>query len=245
MFCIKTILAFVVFVAGILFVGPKLRRWANKRGKIWFNNFNKQYLKDCKELFRPTQEKIFKCLNQMPERPLKVVEIGTGAGANFDFLPKNTEIVCIEPNEYAEKDLLIKAAQYPDIKVTFKIGVAEDLSSLADESVDAVICTHVLCSVTDLSQSLKEVLRVLKKGGKFMFMEHIEDVSGSRIHFLQHLLKVPWHFALQGCNLTRTTNISIQNAGFSNIDMMDIFKLDFKKTLFKLVGRQCAGVATK
>lgn len=164
MFCIKTILAFVVFVAGtILFVGPKLRRWANKRGKIWFNNFNKQYLKDCKELFRPTQEKIFNCLNQMPERPLKVVELGTGAGANFDFLPENTEIVCIDPNEYAKKDLLIKAEQYPGIKVTFEIGVAEDLSSLADESVDAVISTHVLCSVTDLTQSLKEVLRVLKK----------------------------------------------------------------------------------
>lgn len=246
MFSIQTVVGFLVFVAGILFAVLKLRRWVRILGKLIFVRISINMVAVCKDLFRPRKESLFRCLQDMPHRPLKVVEIGAGVGSNFEFFPKNTEVVCIEPNEFSKKELMSKASEYPDIKVTFEVGVAESLSSVATESVDAVISTHVLCSVSDVNQSLREALRVLNKGGKFIFMEHIEAVKGSRIQFWQSILNVIWPTLCQGCHLTRLINIDIQNAGFRNTEL-DIFEVDFKK--FKLIAslsrRHCAGIATK
>lgn len=165
MFSIQTVVGFLVFVAGVFFILVKLRRWLRTLGKIIFARINKRMIERTKELFRPRKDVIFKCLKETSQRPLRIVEIGAGVGANFEYLPKHAEIICVEPNEFSKKELFTKAAEYPDLKVTFEIGVAENLSTVATESVDAVVSTHVLCSVADVNQSLREALRVLKKVG--------------------------------------------------------------------------------
>jgi ubiquinone/menaquinone biosynthesis C-methylase UbiE len=42
------------------------------------------------------------------------------------------------------------------------------MTQIEDQSVDAVVATHLLCSVKDIDKSLKEIKRVLK-GVKFFF----------------------------------------------------------------------------
>jgi ubiquinone/menaquinone biosynthesis C-methylase UbiE len=44
---------------------------------------------------------------------------------------------------------------------------------VADSSMDAAVCTLVMCSVSDVAATLKEVQRVLKPGGLFLFVEHV------------------------------------------------------------------------
>ena len=53
-------------------------------------------------------------------------------------------------------------------------GSSEDIK-LKDNSFDYVISTLVLCTVHDLEKSINEIMRVLKKGGKFIFIEHVAD----------------------------------------------------------------------
>lgn len=179
MFSIQTVVGFLVFVAGVFFILVKLRRWLRTLGKIIFARINKRMIERTKELFRPRKDVIFKCLKETSQRPLRIVEIGAGVGANFEYLPKHAEIICVEPNEFSKKELFAKAAEYPDLKVTFEIGVAENLSTVATESVDAVVSTHVLCSVADVNQSLREALRVLKKVGVKCKLLEVLSVSQS------------------------------------------------------------------
>lgn len=52
--------------------------------------------------------------------------------------------------------------KYPMIKIErFVVGMAEDMKEIESNSIDVVVSTLVLCSVTSIEQTLKEVQRVL------------------------------------------------------------------------------------
>ena len=44
---------------------------------------------------------------------------------------------------------------------------------LPDQSVDVVISSLVLCSVTDPAHVLAEITRILRPGGRYSFVEHV------------------------------------------------------------------------
>jgi len=69
-------------------------------------------------------------------------------------------------------------------------GVGEDLTSagVADNSIDVVVMTLVLCTVEDQTKTLLEVQRVLKPGGKMFYMEHIIAPQGTALRYLQQFL---------------------------------------------------------
>lgn len=110
------------------------------------------------------KEELFKPLHYLSktESKLKIVEIGAGSGANFKYYPDNSEIICVEPNgcfnSYFKENLPKRLQE----KVKFVIGRAEDMGKIKTGSVDAVVCTLVLCSVDDQAQSLAEIKRILK-----------------------------------------------------------------------------------
>ena len=112
------------------------------------------------------KEELFKDLHEISKqmaRALCVLEIGSGPGSNFHYLPNGTNIMCLDPNPYFETYLKRKCASYPDINLQeFLVGRAEDLSILPNGCVDAVISTSVLCSVNDVELSVAEVKRVLR-----------------------------------------------------------------------------------
>jgi ubiquinone/menaquinone biosynthesis C-methylase UbiE len=110
--------------------------------------------------------KIFQFVHDYREtvnKDLKILEVGAGTAANLEFLPSNTKLVCLDPNPhflgYIKKNL-----KNHDTVISAEIikGCAEEMP-LDSESFDTVVCTLVLCSVTDIEASLKEIKRVLKK----------------------------------------------------------------------------------
>jgi ubiquinone/menaquinone biosynthesis C-methylase UbiE len=155
-----------------------------------------------------------RCFGQVQGR---VVEIGAGTGGSFPYLRSDVEWIGIEPNMYMHPHLRERALRHgfaPDIRPT----VGERLP-VEDASVDAVITSHVLCSVTDQSQVLREVLRVLRPGGRFAFVEHVAAPADSRLRFWQGVINPPWRFIGDGCNLNRETWAAIEMAGFSQVEI--------------------------
>lgn len=125
------------------------------------SSFTAEYnvkLKDRKqELFR-------NLTNFSPEHgPLRLLELGCGTGANFENYPPGCRVVCTDPNPHFLQ-YLQKSMQTNEHLVyeNFVVASGEDLSSVQENSVDVVVCTLVLCSVSDAGKVLQEVQRVLR-----------------------------------------------------------------------------------
>ncbi len=119
--------------------------------------YNKKMQDKKKELFRSLPE--FKKAGGQ----LSLLEIGCGTGTNFEFYPPGCKVICTDPNPHF-KNYLKKNMDTNDhlIYEKFVVTSGEELGSVEAESVDVVVCTLVLCSVNNISQTLREVHRILR-----------------------------------------------------------------------------------
>lgn len=142
-----------------------------------------------------------------------VVEIGAGYGATFPFYPSTvTGVLALEPDATL-RALAAAEAVKASVPVTVYDGVAEALPA-ADESVDVVVSSLVLCSVADQAAALAEVLRVLRPGGLLLFYEHVR--SAHRVLAAVEDLFTPlWSRLGGGCHLNRDTAAGIAAAGLT------------------------------
>jgi ubiquinone/menaquinone biosynthesis C-methylase UbiE len=88
----------------------------------------------------------------------------------------------------------------------------------ADASFDTALVTWVLCTIPDAPAALREVLRVLRPGGRMVFVEHVRSrftVSGA----LQDAFTPLWKIIGGGCHLNRDSLELIRSAGFERVDM--------------------------
>jgi ubiquinone/menaquinone biosynthesis C-methylase UbiE len=75
----------------------------------------------------------------------------------------------------------------------------------ADASFDTSVCTFVLCSVPDPASVLAEIARVLKPGGRLLFLEHVRAGEGTALGRFQDLIEVPHRYVAAGCYPNRRT----------------------------------------
>jgi SAM-dependent methyltransferase len=144
-----------------------------------------------------------------------VVEIGAGAGPNAAYLPAGTRWLAVEPNVYFHPHLR-RAAEASGLALEIVPGAAEALP-LPDASADAVVSTLVLCSVADPMRALAEARRVLRPGGRLLFVEHVAAEPGTWLRRLQGLLRGPWQVVADGCRPDRDTEAAIRAAGFAEV----------------------------
>lgn len=166
-----------------------------------------------------------------------VVEIGSGTGPNLRYLPGHLTVVGIEPNPYMHRHFL-EEARAREGSVHLIQGLAENLP-FPDGTVDAVLSTLVLCSVPDLQQVLAEVIRVLKPGGKFLFLEHVAASEGTHLRKVQGILQPLWGLVGDGCQLNRATGEDLERAGFRRV------QIDGFRVPLPLVSPHIAGTAEK
>jgi ubiquinone/menaquinone biosynthesis C-methylase UbiE len=146
-----------------------------------------------------------------------VLEIGPGAGANLRYLARpDIRWIGIEPNPFMEKYLRGEAERL-GMQVEIRPGTAEELP-MADNMVDAVIATLVLCCVHDPQGTLKEVLRVLKPGGTFVFIEHVAAPDGTRLRRIQNLITPFWKQLGDGCHPNRETWTILEQTRFGKLN---------------------------
>jgi len=154
------------------------------------------------------------------QTPATAVELGSGSGANLRYLPRGIRLIAIEPNVHMHPALRRRAAER---------GIELDLRGLRGEeldiptgSVDFVFSTLVLCSVDRPEQVIAEVRRILKPGGRFACVEHVVAPEGSTIRAIQRLIRRPWKWLFEGCELCRDTGATLRSSGFSRVDLQSL-----------------------
>ena len=147
----------------------------------------------------------------------RVIEIGPGTGNNFRHLPVSIDWLGIEPNPYMHAALGRKA-RAAGIEPRLHTGSAGLLPG-ADDSADYVISTLVFCSVPDLPQTLAEIYRVLRPGGRLLFLEHVAAARGTGLRLMQNLIRPAWRIIGDGCCVNRETGAAIRAAGFRSVHM--------------------------
>lgn len=151
-----------------------------------------------------------------------VLEIGPGTGANLGYYQPTVRLLGVEPNPHMHQ-YLSREAERVGRKMELRNGTAEHLQ-VADASVDAVVSTLVLCSVRDQRAALAEVLRVLRPGGRFVFVEHVAAPRGTWRRRVQRAVRPVWSLLGDGCQPDRETWHTIERAGFAEV-VCDHFRL--------------------
>jgi ubiquinone/menaquinone biosynthesis C-methylase UbiE len=145
-----------------------------------------------------------------------VLEVGPGTGVNFAYFPSGVRWIGVEPNSHLRRQVA-EAARRCGVRAAVRDGTAERLP-VPDASVDAVVATLVLCSVRDLGEALREIRRVLRPGGRFVFVEHVSAPPGTWLRRLQRWIRPLWSLAAGGCRPDRDTLEAIRRAGFARVD---------------------------
>jgi ubiquinone/menaquinone biosynthesis C-methylase UbiE len=142
----------------------------------------------------------------------RVVEIGAGTGLNIAHYPDEiAELMLCEP-EPAMRGRLARRLQRHARAGRIIDAPAERLP-LADESVDTVVSTLVLCTVNDPERALREIARVLRQGGQLLFIEHVR-ASSRFLAAWQGYLFEPWRRFAGGCCCNRPTGELMRACGF-------------------------------
>ena len=147
--------------------------------------------------------------------PPAVVEIGAGTGLNAAYLPPDARWIAVEPNVHFHDRIRTAAARHG--RAVEVVGGTAEALPLADDSADAVVATLVLCSVADVPAALAEARRVLRPGGRLLFVEHVAAPEGSILRRAQRLLRGPWTLVAQ-CRLDQDTEALVRAAGFARVE---------------------------
>ena len=91
-------------------------------------------------------------------------------------------------------------------------GTAEAIP-IENASIDTVVTTWTMCSIPNLDRALGEVRRVLKPGGKLLFVEH-GLAPEPRVRWWQDRLTPAWKHLSGGCHLNRAIEDIIERNGF-------------------------------
>ena len=169
------------------------------------------------------QEAMRRHRNRIP--PLagqRVLEIGIATGENIPFYSDKVEqLFGLEPTQ-----ALLDKAEERAVEAPFPVALiaasAEDIP-LESNSIDTVVSTWTLCSIPQLERAMQEMRRVLKPGGRLLFMEHGRAPDPKMARWQDRL--TPVSRTLFGCRMNRTMDSLIDEAGF---DILTLDKVYFE-----------------
>jgi ubiquinone/menaquinone biosynthesis C-methylase UbiE len=168
-----------------------------------------------------------------------VLEIGFGTGLNLPHYPPAVRrLTVIDPNVGMHR-LARRRLAHVGIPVERHVLAGERLPFAAD-SFDCVVSTFTLCSITDVERALAEVYRVLKPGGRFLFLEHGLSPE-PRVQVWQRRLNWLEQRLADGCRLDRGIRTLVAGPPFASLDVAEFYLERMPRTH----GYLSRGVATK
>jgi SAM-dependent methyltransferase len=158
----------------------------------------------------------------------RVIEIGAGTGANLDLYGTGIEDLTL-----AEPDLHMAVRLRRRLKVDEGGTLTGDDAATGaphaprrlveapaerlpfpDDTFDTAVATLVLCTIPDPVAAIAEIARVLKPGGRLLFIEHVRSDDPARARW-QDRLEKPWRFMADGCHCNRDTEATLRASPFT------------------------------
>jgi ubiquinone/menaquinone biosynthesis C-methylase UbiE len=143
----------------------------------------------------------------------KVLEIGAGSGANFVHYDATRviKLYALEPNP-GMMQLAEKQKRRTRLNIEF-LGLRGEHIPLQHNTIDTVVSTFTLCTISRVEDAVGEIARVLKPSGELIFCELGLSPDPS-VQFWQRLLHPIYHWLFQGLHLTRNMPDFIKQGGF-------------------------------
>jgi ubiquinone/menaquinone biosynthesis C-methylase UbiE len=138
----------------------------------------------------------------------RCLEIGAGTGLNLELWPQAVEgLVLTEPDPHMVAQLRKRFAS--SRRVADVVEAPGERLPFEDSSFDSVALTLVLCTAPNPAAVLSEVARVLRPGGRLLFLEHVR-ADDPQLARWQDRLHGPWYVFGYGCNCNRATLATIE-----------------------------------
>jgi SAM-dependent methyltransferase len=171
----------------------------------------------------------------------RVIEIGAGTGVNLDLYgPDVEDLTLIEPDPHMGAKLRDRLGKRPAGSPSPGTATAPVAPStlvpparlcaapaealpFPDDTFDTAVATLVLCTVPDPAAAIAELSRVLKPGGRLLFIEHVRSADPGTARW-QDRLEKPWRFLADGCHCNRDTEATLTTSAFE-IESLDHGKL--------------------
>lgn len=151
----------------------------------------------------------------------RVLEIGSGTGANFPYYKNATRVDAIEPNsKMSERSFKHQKRTNSPIQ-TYLVG-AEKLP-FGDDTFDSVVATLVFCTIPEPMKALREIERVSKSGAKILLFEHVK-VNQAFLGKTQDVLTPLWKRVCDGCHLNRDTLSLLKQSNLSILKVDSYYK---------------------
>lgn len=146
----------------------------------------------------------------------QVLEIGLGTGLNLACYPATIrKITTVDPNPGMHA-LARKRALASNTEIDHRMVGGEQLP-FAESSFDCVVSTFTLCSIAQVDRAVAEVYRVLKPGGRFLFLEHGLSPEPRVQKWQRRLNWLEMHIA-DGCHLDRDIKQLVASQPFSGVE---------------------------
>lgn len=139
-----------------------------------------------------------------------ILELGVGTGSSFKDYPLHHRIVAVDVSQEMLRRADEKRTDY-DGNVDLRIEDIQNLS-FGDESFDTVFSSWVFCSVADPIKALREVLRVLKKDGQLLMLEHVRSKNRILGYLMDGLNPLATRLGIG--NINRDTVQYLRRVGF-------------------------------
>ena len=149
------------------------------------------------------------------------LDVGIGSCLNFPFydMIKIDKVLGLDPSEELN-NIAKDVAEENAVNIDFMLCGAEDIP-LPDNHVDTLLITYTMCTIPEVAEANREMLRVLKPGGKLIFCEH-GLAPDANVAKWQGRINPIWGKIAGGCNLNRNIPELITSAGFEieNLEQM-------------------------
>ena len=159
----------------------------------------------------------------------RVIEVGAGTGVNVDLYGDGIEdLTLAEPDRHMAARLRARLETGEGAHGGTGAGPASNALAeapkhlveapaaalpFADDTFDTAVATLVLCTIPDPVAAIAELARVLKPGGRLLFIEHVRSDDPDRARW-QDRLEKPWRFMADGCHCNRDTEATLRASAF-------------------------------
>ena len=151
----------------------------------------------------------------------EVLEVGFGTGLNLPYYPAQVRrIITVDPNPGMHR-LAQRRVRRSKIEVDQRVLNGERLPFESDH-FDCAVSTFCLCSIEKVDQALGEVYRVLKPGGRFLFLEHGLSPEPSVQKWQRRLNWLEMRLA-DGCRLDRNMKELVAAQPFSSVEVEEFY----------------------